>query len=52
VRNVGSDVFVQDAWARGQSLTVHGWVYSLSNGLITDLDVSVSSPGEVEQLAL
>jgi carbonic anhydrase len=52
VQNVASDVFVQDAWARGQSLTVHGWVYSLSNGLITDLDVSVSSPGEVEQLAL
>jgi carbonic anhydrase len=52
VRNVGSDVFVQDAWGRGQSLTVHGWVYSLSNGLITDLDVSVSNPDQVEQLAL
>ncbi len=30
VRNVASDVFVQDAWARGQSLCVHGWVYSLA----------------------
>jgi carbonic anhydrase len=28
VRNVASDVFVQDAWARGQKLCVHGWVYS------------------------
>ena len=27
--NVASDVFVQDAWARGQALAVHGWVYSL-----------------------
>ena len=43
VRNVASDVFVQDAWARGQELHVHGWVYSLSNGLVTDLDVAVSA---------
>jgi carbonic anhydrase len=44
VRNVASDVFVQDAWARGQDLCVHGWVYSLSNGLVTDLNVTVSGP--------
>ncbi|MBL8551918.1 MAG: carbonic anhydrase [Hyphomonadaceae bacterium] len=44
VRNVASDVFVQDAWARGQGLSVHGWVYSLANGLVTDLDVTVSAP--------
>ncbi len=47
-----SDVFVQDAWARGQALAVHGWVYSLANGLVNDLDVTVSNPSEVEQLAL
>src|ERR1700693_454102 len=41
VHNVASDVFVQDAWARGQDLLVHGWVYSLSNGLVTDLNVTV-----------
>jgi carbonic anhydrase len=50
VRNVASDVFVQDAWARGQALSVHGWVYSLTNGLVTDLDVTVSRPEEIEQL--
>jgi carbonic anhydrase len=44
VRNVASDVFVHDAWARGQALSVHGWVYSLSNGLVTDLNVTVSGP--------
>ena len=44
VRNVASDVFVQDAWARGQEITVHGWVYSLSNGLVKDLNVSVAGP--------
>jgi carbonic anhydrase len=44
VRNVGSDVFVQEAWARGQALSVHGWVYSLSSGLVTDLNVTVAGP--------
>jgi len=44
VKNVASDVFVQDAWARGQSLQVHGWVYSLATGLVNDLDVTVKGP--------
>ena len=44
VRNVASDVFVEDAWARGQPLSVHGWVYSLSTGLVRDLSVTVSGP--------
>lgn len=44
VRNVASDVFVQEAWARGQEISVHGWVYSLSNGLVNDLNVTVSEP--------
>jgi carbonic anhydrase len=42
VKNVAADVFVQDAWARGQELSVHGWVYSLSNGLVNDLNVTIS----------
>jgi carbonic anhydrase len=45
VKNVASDVFVHEAWSRGQDLSVHGWIYSLSNGLITDLNVTVGSPG-------
>ena len=44
VRNVSADVFVQDAWARGQDISVHGWVYSLANGLVTDLNVTTSRP--------
>jgi carbonic anhydrase len=50
VRNVASDVFVQDAWVRNQELSVHGWVYSLGNGLVTDLDVTVSSLADAEGL--
>ena len=50
VRNVASDVFVQEAWARGQPVSVHGWVYSLGNGLVNDLGVTVSSAGELDRL--
>jgi carbonic anhydrase len=48
VRNVAADVFVQDAWARGQALSVHGWVYSLGTGLVNDLDVTVSGSADLE----
>jgi len=55
VKNVASDIFVQDAWARGQSLCVHGWVYRLGNGLVNDLGVTVGGQADyaklVEQLA-
>ena len=50
VRNVASDVFVQDAWARGQDLHVHGWVYSLTNGLVKDLGVTIGSAEDIERL--
>jgi carbonic anhydrase len=46
--NVASDVFVQQAWAQGAKLCIHGWVYSLSNGLITDLDITMAGPRDVE----
>jgi len=50
VRNVASDVFVHEAWSRGQDLRVHGWVYSLSNGLVKDLNVTVGRPEEIGKL--
>ncbi|MEP6968786.1 MAG: carbonate dehydratase, partial [Pseudomonadota bacterium] len=48
VRNVAADIFVRDAWARGQPLSVHGWVYALSDGLVRDLGVTLSSVAEYE----
>jgi carbonic anhydrase len=42
VRNVASDVFVLDAWGRGQKLAVHGWISFISDGLIGDLGVTIS----------
>jgi len=50
VRNVVADVFVQDAWARGQPVSVHGWVYSISNGLVADLGVTVGGPDDIKKL--
>ncbi len=46
VANVCSTTIVQDAWARGQDLTVHGWVYGLRDGLIRDLKTSASTAEE------
>jgi len=43
VINVKQTTVVRDAWARGQSVTVHGWIYDISDGLIKDLDVSGSA---------
>jgi len=51
VRNVACDIFVQEAWARGQALSVHGWVYALGNGLVRDLDVTVRQASEIDRLS-
>ncbi|MDP1875517.1 carbonic anhydrase [Phenylobacterium sp.] len=50
VRNVASDVFIREAWLRGQPISVHGWVYSLSNGLVNDMNVTCSGPDDVARL--
>ena len=42
VRAVAANPFVLDAWARGQKLAIHGWIYSIKDGLIRDLQASVS----------
>ena len=43
VGNVSSTNIVQDAWLRGQNVSVHGWIYSIDNGLLSDLDVTVDN---------
>jgi carbonic anhydrase len=50
VRNVCHTSVVQEAWERGQELTVHGWVYSLRNGRIKDLRVSHSSAEQIDNI--
>ena len=45
--NVCETTVVQDAWARGQGVVVHGWVYGLHNGLLEDLKITVAQAGDV-----
>ncbi len=47
VANVAQTIVVQDAWARGQCLTVHGWIYGLKDGLIRDLGLNLSRGDEL-----
>lgn len=44
VGNVALSTVVQDAWQRGQKLSVHGWVYDLKDGLLNDLQVTMDRP--------
>jgi carbonic anhydrase len=41
VRNVARTTLVGDAWRRGQSLMLHGWIYGLMDGRLQDLRVSI-----------
>ena len=46
VANVCQTSIVRNAWKRGQELTVHGWCYSIKNGHITDLNVTIADEDE------
>jgi len=48
VVNVAHTTVMQDAWSRGQQVTLHGWVYALSDGLLRNLHVSVEGIGQLE----
>jgi carbonic anhydrase len=50
VENVATNPFVLEAWKRGADLTVHGWCYSIENGLVTDLGARVRHVDEVAAL--
>jgi carbonic anhydrase len=45
--NVCNTTTVIDAWARGQELNVHGWIYGLGDGLLRDLGFTVSGTEEI-----
>ena len=50
VKNVGNTTVIQEAWQRGQAVTIHGWIYAISDGLLKDLDTTISSPAELAGL--
>ncbi len=49
VRNVCHTTVVQEAWERGQELSVHGWIYAVQDGLIKDLDVTTTNQSEIDE---
>lgn len=49
VRNVCHTTVVQEAWERGQTLSVHGWIYAVQDGLIKDLDVTTTNQAEIDE---
>ncbi|TDB27843.1 carbonate dehydratase [Stenotrophomonas sp. ATCM1_4] len=48
VVNACHSTIVQDAWARGQKLMVHGWVYSLRDGRVSEMGIDVGGPEELQ----
>lgn len=50
VKSVVHTTIVQDAWDRGQELSVHGWIYSIADGLIRVLNVCVTSKKQIHQI--
>lgn len=50
VNNICNTTIVQNAWKEGQELSVHGWIYSLEDGLLHDLDTCITSIKEYKQL--
>jgi carbonic anhydrase len=47
VLNVSRTTIVQDAWARGRNVAVHGWIYAISDGLLRDLSICVTDPRQL-----
>jgi carbonic anhydrase len=52
VVNVCQSTVLQDAWARGQQISVHGWVYGIHDGLLQDLKITVSGLDGLEAVYL
>jgi carbonic anhydrase len=50
VVHVARTTIVQDAWRRGQPLTLHAWIYRLEDGLVDDLRLEVDSPQTLADL--
>mgnify|MGYP001217720820 CR=1 FL=1 len=50
VINVANTTVVQEAWRREQPLSIHGWIYSIANGKLSDLDLGVNNNPELRTL--
>ncbi|WP_127555024.1 carbonate dehydratase [Saccharospirillum alexandrii] len=49
VLNLAETTIVQNAWERGQAVSLHGWIYGLDNGILKDLDVTHSKDADLRE---
>ena len=50
VLNAGQTTIIQDAWLKGQNVSVHGWIYRLTDGIHQDLQVTINSLDALNEL--
>ena len=50
VYDLAKTSIVQSAWKNGQELSIHGWVYGLNSGFVTDLGVNFSSDKDLDEV--
>ncbi len=49
VTNVCNTTIVQNAWRNSAELSIHGWIYHIANGILQDLDICISSSGQLDK---
>ncbi len=49
VARVARSMVVLDAWARGQALSIHGWIYRLEDGILNDLGMNVKGTNDLNE---
>lgn len=52
VLNAGQTTVMQDAWRRGQEISIHGWIYHITDGIFRDLDVTLNNLADLDELGL
>ena len=50
VKNVCNTTVVRNAWKAGNDLSIHGWIYSIENGILKDLDTCITSTRQLEEM--
>ncbi|MBL8024758.1 MAG: carbonate dehydratase [Fibrobacteres bacterium] len=50
VKNVCQTTVLQEAWTKGLGVSVHGWIYGIENGLLKNMNITVSRPGDVSKI--
>ncbi|MFH1458998.1 MAG: carbonate dehydratase [Candidatus Omnitrophota bacterium] len=50
VYNICHTTIIQNAWKSGQDLSIHGWIYSINNGILKDLNVCITNTDEISQI--